>query len=126
MESQEPNSQSEDLYRQKLVLWFALISSVVMYFVITRVIPAAVVEVDSSLTMVLLVAAVGLVAVSFLLKSRLSAKPGIVSLAIPLALCEAAALFGVVVHFVTGSPSAPYFILLGVFGMVMHFPRRAG
>jgi hypothetical protein len=41
-----------------------------------------------------------------------------------LVLSEAAALFGVVVWFVTGSPQYYLFLLIGGGAMVLHFPTR--
>lgn len=40
-------------------------------------------------------------------------------------LCEAAALFGIVVWFATGSPRSNYCLLAGAAGMPLQFPRAA-
>ncbi len=40
------------------------------------------------------------------------------------ALCEAAALFGLMDHFVTGSNNYRYMFALAVFGMLLHFPKK--
>ncbi len=40
------------------------------------------------------------------------------------ALCEAAALFGLMDHFVTGSNNYRYMFVLAVFGMLLHFPKK--
>ena len=40
------------------------------------------------------------------------------------ALCEAAALFGLLDHFVTGSNNYRYMFALAVFGMLVHFPKK--
>lgn len=40
------------------------------------------------------------------------------------ALCEAAALFGLLDHFVTGSNNYRFMFALAGFGMLVHFPRK--
>jgi hypothetical protein len=128
MQNQEPTGPTEEMHRQRLVFWFAMFISLMMYLIILSIVPTDAAGENPALSYGLLAAAVGLVAISLLIKGRLpgSRRQGINPLVIPMALCEAAGLFGVVVHFVTGAPTAPYFILLGAFGMILHFPRRAG
>lgn len=41
-----------------------------------------------------------------------------------LALCESAALFGVLIHFVTGSASFYVAFAVGLIGTLLHFPRK--
>ena len=41
-----------------------------------------------------------------------------------LALCESAALFGIVIHFVTGSASFYVAFAVGLIGMLLHFPQK--
>jgi hypothetical protein len=39
-------------------------------------------------------------------------------------LCDAAALLGVVLHFLTGSPRGQLIIAIGVAGLLLHYPKR--
>ena len=43
-----------------------------------------------------------------------------------LALCEAAALFGVVAWFMTGWSRSYIFFGMGLAGILLHYPRREG
>jgi MYXO-CTERM domain-containing protein len=80
----------------------------------------------------MLVMAVALVAVSFPVKNRFQTREreardplrenrGFV---IALVHCEAAALLGLVVHFVTGSPQYWVLMAIGLVGILLHRPRR--
>jgi hypothetical protein len=44
---------------------------------------------------------------------------------VPLILCEAAALTGLVLRFAAGSSHYYVFLLLALAGMLLHFPRRS-
>ena len=43
---------------------------------------------------------------------------------LPLAMCEAAGVFGVVVYFLNGSDRYVLFLGIALLGMLLHFPRR--
>ena len=119
-------------YRQRLMVWFVMVVSLGMYLVVMRLAPPAEPKENPGLVTSLMVAAIAMVAMSFLVKSRLSGgaqlqqRPRQTDIAhiIPLVMCEAAALFGLVVWFVTGSIQGYYFVLLGLVGMLFHYPKR--
>lgn len=132
MDGQEPSKAGDNQYRQQLVIWLALVMSLVMYFVILRLVPPPVTEAVPGLVTGLMVGAIGLVAFSFLVRNRMVARGDTegaprqppAPMIVPLAMCEAAALFGVVVWFVAGTAEAYYFLLLGGIGMLLHYPKR--
>lgn len=132
MHGQEPSSPADNQHRQQLVIWLAMVMSLVMYFLILRLVPAPVTEGVPGLVTGLMVVAIGLVALSFLVKSRMASRgdgegpprQSHAAMIVPVAMCEAAALFGVVVWFVAGSVEAYYFLLLGLVGMLLHYPKR--
>ena len=127
-----PGGSSEALYRQQVILWMAMLASVVMYFVVVKMVPATP-SVDNPLfAYVGIGIGVCLVATSIPLRNHFLARarggmPGLYRLAVivPIVFCEAAALLGVVVWFLTASPQYYWNLIIGVLGMLMHFPKRA-
>ncbi|MCP5120054.1 MAG: hypothetical protein GY953_55365 [bacterium] len=123
---------SDEEHRKQLILWLAMVFSIVMYFAITLFIPSKASGGQSGLETALLIAAIGMVAMSFFIKSRLSAlaaKTGDVqrrfaAFVMALVPCESAALLGVVLWFIAGSATAYVLMAIGLGGMVLHFPRR--
>lgn len=119
------------------ILWGALLTSIGLY-VLVCVFAAprrgAAVEDAGNTTMLGAFAAIALVSVaaSFLLKGRFyrrAAERGEpeqaqIGFIVALALCEAAALFGLVGLFVTLNRSAYLLLALGALGQLLHFPRR--
>lgn len=106
-------------YRTRLILWVAMVMSIATYYVVVQVVRPAP-EPNAQLGNVLLLVAFSMVAVTFVLKGRLPQPAGYI---VALALCESAAIFGIVVAFVAGAPRFEYFIALGLVGMALHFPR---
>ena len=104
----------------------------VMYFIVGQAVPARAPLVMGGLEPILLVIAAVLVGSSFPTKARLRGQPGggrdlareRIALIAALVLCEAAAILGLVEHFVTGSPRYYVLILIGLVGMLMHYPQR--
>jgi hypothetical protein len=88
---------------------------------VTRVEPPRNATENAALFTGLLALAVVNVIGSFLVRSRVPGKPGFLG---ALVLCESAALFGVVAHFVTGMPRYWMMLLIGLTGMLLHYPRR--
>lgn len=111
--------------RQQLIVWLAFVVSVGLYFVLAKLSTPAEAHENPLLIKILLVLAVGCVAVSFPLKTRLAGPPpGTNGVLVALALCEAAALFGIVAWFLTAWPYFYVFLLLGLVGHVLHYPGR--
>ena len=115
---------------QFLILWAASATSVVLFFVVTRFAPPPEgVRDNPVLLAALLAAAAGLTAASFLIRNRIGAdappQRRLTAMTIALAMCEAAAIFGLVVHFTAGSELYWVFLLIGLAGILLHFPREA-
>ena len=121
-------------YQTLLILWAALLLSVLLYLVLAFTVPGAQPESAQSsvVTFALTAAGVFLAIVSFAIKQKFMAQaeakqaPGLVQtgLIIALALCEAAALLGLVDHFTTGNPYFFVLFIVAILGMLLHFPRR--
>jgi putative exporter of polyketide antibiotics len=108
--------------------------SVLLYLVLALIVPGA--EPESAqgrvVTFALTAAGVFLAIISFAIKQKFIAQaeaqqsPGLfqTGLIISLALCEAAALLGLLDHFVTGNPYYFVLFIVAILGMLLHFPRR--
>jgi len=108
---------------QQVIVWLVMLVSIVMYCVVAKVVPPADPQPNPMIERIFMLVAVGLVGASFVIKKRIGAgAPPAARLIIPLALCEAAALFGVVVWFVTGWQYYYVFLVLGAAGQVLHYP----
>jgi F0F1-type ATP synthase membrane subunit c/vacuolar-type H+-ATPase subunit K len=108
--------------------------ALVMFFALTQIIGR---EFDADtddrvLLLVLAVASLLAFALSFVLKAKLISqssaqrRPDLATTAyiIAFALCESAAIFGLIVHFVTGVRESLYFFAPAALGLALHFPRR--
>jgi|SRR5688500_4684156 len=124
-------------YRSMLILWFALLMSVVMFFVLTIVAaPAPFDRERNAPTSVVLfaLAAVGtfLVVLSFAAKRKMlqrsveKQEPMLVqqALVVACAMCEVSALFGVLERFAIGSGDHYVLFLVSAIGIALHFPKR--
>ena len=124
-------------YQTMIVLWFALLMSVATYFLVSVFVPPRITS-DSnpsgSLVMFGLTAlGTFLVVISFAVKNKLLKRSveqqeiGLVQQAmiIACALCEAAALLGLVEYFIVGSREHYLLLAIGAGGIALHFPRRS-
>ena len=125
-------------YQTMLTLWFALLTSVVMYFLITLFVPPINLNSSSSSPDSLLVfglAALGafFVVASLAVKKKLLDRsveqqdPTLVQRAMVLAcaMCEVSALLGLLEYFVIGIRRYYLLFLLAAVGIILHFPRRS-
>lgn len=108
--------------RARFVVWLAMLYSIVMYFVVMRLLAPPGPADNPALVAALTGIAALLVVVSFLVKGRFAVRNAGHLLA--LALCEAAALMGVVSWFLTASPRSYYPLAIGFAGTLMHWPSR--
>lgn len=110
--------------------------SVLLYFAVTlSVAPVAAPNggPNPNIERVLLILATAYVGISIPAKHWLLAQAQSVdsdklrnlALIAPLVLCEAAAITGLALHFAMGSPHSYVFLLLGLAGMLLHFPRSS-
>jgi FtsH-binding integral membrane protein len=119
-------------YRTMLTLWAALLASVGLYFFLTLVIERPAEGSNEMLFWVFLAASIFPLLLSFVLKRKLLAqsvaeqRPPLVQTAMLLAvaLCEAVALFGLLVFFVTRTPYYFIFFIISALGILLHLPRR--
>lgn len=135
----KPINQSTPLnidarYRMMVIIWFALLSAVGLYFVVAQLVQSP--EVDSAqnkmLTVILSGMGAFLVLVSFAVKQRFlkqSVERQEIALVqtgfiVAVAMCEAGALFGLVDLMVTGNSYYFVVMLIGALGILFHFPRR--
>ncbi len=116
--------------RFHIIIWAAFLVSIAVYYVVMRLVRPASPLNDLNVALVLNAVAVVLVGLSFLAKRRMSfraakstsqqAQP--FALIIPLAMCDAAALLGLIAWFLTASPLSYYPLLFGFGGVGLHFP----
>lgn len=118
-------------YRILRVIWLAILVSVIAIFVVTRVVQPTPTT-DKTLLWILLALGLGNLGASFLLKQKMlkqSIEERKLDLArsayvVAFALCESIALFGLIVHLITGVEYYYFFFVLGGFGILLHKPQR--
>jgi hypothetical protein len=115
------------------ILWFAMLLSVVIYFVITIFVRrSADLTTNQSLSLALLVAGASTTLVSFLIKAKLLARaveqrsPAMVQQGyiVTFAITEVAALLGLLDFFATSDRYYYVLFIIAAGGMLLHFPRR--
>jgi hypothetical protein len=124
-------------FQTMLVLWFGLSMGIVMFFVLSLVVPSRIISdpkgPPSSLLMFALTGlGTFLVVISFAVKNKLLErsveKQDMVlvqqALVIACAICEASALLGLIEYFLVGSREYYLLFLISAGGMALHFPRR--
>ena len=124
-------------HQTMLVLWFALLMSVVMYFVFSLFVTPNISTEPSSSRTLLIVALTAVstvsVIVSFPVKNKLLERsvekqdPLLVqkAMVVALALCEVSALLGLLEHFTVGNREYYLLFVLAAGGIALHFPRRS-
>ncbi|HXT64811.1 MAG TPA: hypothetical protein VN696_17350 [Pyrinomonadaceae bacterium] len=128
---QEMEAKVDARYRVFLILWFALLMSVTL-FVVLVLFTGSQGSPNPVLSYALLAMGVSIVLASFLLKQQLVRKAidktDIAALQsahiISLALCESAALFGVLDRFVTASPTSWFLFAIAALGILLNFPSK--
>jgi hypothetical protein len=118
-------------YRTILILWAAILMSVVSFLLFINLAPAQPVE-NSRLSLALNTVGIVPVAMSFLLKIKIlqrsidTNRVELVQIAYVLAfaLCEIPALLGLMDHYLTGSNYYPLGFVIGLGGMLLHFPQK--
>jgi len=112
LESETMELDLNKRYQTMIILWFALLMSVVMYFVMSQLAPPATAPPNSILTFTLTAIGTFLVVVSFVIKQKLLRRSvdeqdiSLVqkALVIACAFCEAAAVLGLVERFAISGP----------------------
>jgi len=128
---QEMESRVAARYMTFLILWFAVLMSVTIFFVIAWIASGQGTP-NPVMSYVLLAAGFSTVAVSFVLKQQLVRKAiektDVAALqsaqVIAMALCESAVLFGMLDRFVTASQTSWFLFAIGALGILLHFPKK--
>ena len=129
---QEIEAKIEGRYRVFLILWVAMLISILVLLGMVVAITSASAAPNPVLSFGVLGTAFAMVVLSFLIKQRTVQraieKRDVASLQsgyiVSYALCESAALFGLLDHFVTGSKYSYFSFAIAVAGMLLHFPKK--
>jgi hypothetical protein len=129
---QQIEAKAEVRHRIILMIWFSLLMSISIFFVMTMMIPGNAAEPNTTLSFALIGVAFMVVVASVLIRPRVVQRaiekrdPAMVQTGyiLSFALCESAAILGVVDHFVTGSSYYYFSFALGLLGMLLHFPKK--
>ena len=116
--------------RSSVILWAVMLFSLVLYYVVIRMVQAEQATENPLMVRILLVFSVMCALASFVAKRVLTVRAGRENrpelrrraLLLALVLSEAAALYGVVVWFTTGWPYSYIFLLIGGAAMLLHYP----
>ncbi|HEV7473202.1 MAG TPA: hypothetical protein VGN90_04080 [Pyrinomonadaceae bacterium] len=133
MTNGQNNPSSGAQYPTLLILWVAMLSFTLMYLVVTLILPRSSGPENHLLTIIFSAVSAFLVVVSFAVKGKVLArsveaqdtrlvKTGIV---LALALCEGAAILGLLDFLVARDRYYVVLIIFSFMGMVLHFPRRS-
>jgi hypothetical protein len=118
-------------YRALSIIWLAILASVIIIFVVTRLVQPAP-SAPRMIFWILLVLGVGNFGLSFLLKQRTLRQArekrqiALVKMAyiVAFALCESIGMFGLVAHLITGVEYYYFLFVLAGFGLLLHKPQR--
>jgi magnesium-transporting ATPase (P-type) len=129
----DPQTNIELRIRTLRTLWIAMLMSIGVYFVFTlfKGRPENV-EPNNTLFLVLVVIAMATTLISIPIKNRMlsqaaehqhvqAVQPGYI---VAWALCEIAAILGVIDFFATGDRYYYVLFIIGALGQLLHFPRR--
>jgi hypothetical protein len=133
MNSPVDPAKLDSQYRTMLILWFAFLSSIGIHVFLSFVLQRQEGPENRLLAIVFYGLSVFLVGVSFVIKKKFLARSvaaqdvrlvntGFVLAA---ALCEAAALFGLLDFLVAQDRYYFFLIVISFFGLLLHFPRRS-
>jgi hypothetical protein len=128
---QEMESRVAARYMTFLILWFAMLMSVTIFFVIAWIVTGQGTP-NPVMSYALLAAGFSIVAVSVVLKQQLVRKAidntDIAALQsayiVAWALSESAALLGLLDRFTTASQTSWFLFAIGALGTLLHFPKK--
>ena len=128
---QEVEAKVDARYRVFLILWIAILISIGVLFTLAVFIPSSG-NANQTLSIALLGIGTATVTTSFVYKQQMLKKAiekqqiqALMSAYIvSFALCESAALFGLMDHFTTGSGYYRFGFTLAAIGMMLHFPKK--
>ena len=111
-------------HRFRLIIWFAMLISIAMYYLVMLTLKPGTPTADSALPNILLALSVATVGVSIPIQRLLARTKPRSAFVVAVVLCELSALYGLVLWTTTGSPRAYYCLVVGAVGMLLHVPRR--
>jgi predicted MFS family arabinose efflux permease len=128
---QEMESRVAARYMTFLILWFAMLMSVTIFVGIAWIVTGQGMP-NPLMSYALLAVGFSIVVVSFVLKQQLVRKAidnrDLAALQsaqiIAMALCESAALLGMLDRFVTASQTSWFLFAIASLGMLAHFPKK--
>ena len=132
MQTENSQDNVELRIRTMRLIWFALLSSIGIYFALTRFVERREsLEPNNTLSLIFIALAAATALASFVIKSKLLGKaidqqqPAQVQQAyvVAWALNEVGALLGVIDYFTTSSPYYYVLFLIAALGQLLHFPR---
>jgi F0F1-type ATP synthase membrane subunit c/vacuolar-type H+-ATPase subunit K len=117
----------EKAHRVTVILWGAMFAALGLYYLVITTVQPDHPDLDLPLIKPLLGAAVLCVTAALVLRRRMNDTPARIRAGyiVAFALCEAAALFGVITHFTTAWPNAWIFFVIAAVGFALNFPQRA-
>ena len=129
---QQIEAKAEAQHRTIMILWFGILMSMFLFLALTIFVPNQNPEPNTTLGFVFIALAFMVVMASILIKRRVMQRAiekrdsamlqtGYI---LGFALCESAALWGVIDHFVAGSRYYYFCFVLGLLGMLKHFPKK--
>jgi hypothetical protein len=130
---QEMESRVAARYMTFLILWFAMLMSVTIFFFIAWIVGGqGTPNPNPVMSYALLAGGFSIVTASFVLKQQLVRKAidntDVAALQsaqiIAMALCESAALLGLLDRFTTASPTSWFLFAIAALGMLAHFPKK--
>jgi hypothetical protein len=133
MTPMDPNqARIEAYHRSLLIVWVFLFLSVLGFLLMAVLIPANAAADNPALAIVLIGMGFTSLVISFVIKRTFLAKSVAMqdlklvqqAYIVALALCESAALFGLLIHFATGSVYYYAGFALAIVGMLLHFPKK--
>lgn len=131
IDPQQVEAKVDAYYRVFLILWFALLVSVMLLLGLALVIGSKGTP-NPVLSYALLAIGVSVVLVSFVVRQQMARKAiearNVAALQsaqiVAMALCESSALFGMVDRLVTASPTSWFLFAIAALGMLLHFPSK--
>ena len=111
-------------HRFRLIVWFAMLISIAMYYLVMLTLTPGTPNADSTLPNILVALSVATVGVSIPIRRLLARTKPRNAFVVAVVLCELSALYGLVLWTTTGSPRAYYCLVAGAVGMLLHIPRR--
>lgn len=137
MNAQKVENNLDKRYQTLVVLWFALLLSIGMYFLFSLFVPSEINgqpgnPPNSLLVIIIMTLGFLLVMLSFFVKRKLLERSvekqdmGLVqqSLVIACAMCEVSALLGLIERFLIGYHYYYFLFIFSAVGIALHFPRR--